>query len=84
MSEHEAAANQEEREALGFRAWPESGEQLYRVQYQNAAGGYSFVDVKASTGNEAGENALSEIGGGKITNITPAPQKRVLKANVAA
>lgn len=82
MTDHEAAATKEEREALGFRAWPDSGEQTYRVQYQNNAGGFAYVDVKASTGNEAAEKALGELGGGKITHIAPAPQeRRTLKAN---
>jgi hypothetical protein len=71
-----AAATQEERERLGFKAWPASGVQTYRVQYQNTAGGMSFVDVDAATGNEAAELALKELGGGKVTNITPAPQAR--------
>lgn len=76
MSDHEAAATQEEREALGFRAWPDSGAQTYRVQYRTANGGMAHVDVKATTGDQAAEKALAEIGGGKVTNISPAPQPR--------
>lgn len=76
-----AANSQEEREALGFRAWPPSGEQTYRVQYRTAAGGMAFVDVKAKTGDEAATKALAELGGGKVTNIAPAPQRPTLKAN---
>lgn len=83
MSDHEAAASLEEREALGFKAWPDSGVQTYRVQYQNTAGGLSFLDVEAATGNEAAEKALAQNGGGKVTNITPAPQRPKLKANAA-
>lgn len=75
-----AATSPEEREALGFKAWPDSGVQTYRVQYKNAAGGMSFVDVDAATGDRAAEKALAEIGGDKVTNISPAPQRRVLKA----
>lgn len=80
MSDHEAAATQEEREALGFRKWPASGEQTYRVQYRNNAGGMAYVDVNAATGDEAASKALAELGGGKVTNIAPAPQRPVLKA----
>ena len=53
--------------------------QKYRVQYQNTSGGLSFIDVDAATGNEAAEKALLENGGGKVTNIAPAPQRRTLK-----
>lgn len=84
MSDHEAAATKEEREALGFKAWPDSGVQTYRVQYQNSAGGLSSIDVEAATGNEAAEKALAENGGGKVTNIAPAPQRRTLKAKLEA
>lgn len=84
MSEtHEVAATKEEREALGFRAWPDSGEQTYRVAYNTANGGLGYADVLAKTGDEAATKALSEIGGGKVTNIAPAPQRRILKAKVA-
>lgn len=76
---HLAAGTPEEREALGFKAWPESGVQTYRVQYQNTAGGLSSIDVEAATGNEAAEKALRENGGGKVTNIAPAPQRPKLK-----
>ena len=79
-SDHLAAANAEEREALGFKAWPDSGVQTYRVQYQNMVGGTSFVDVQAATGNEAAEAAIRDLGGGKIIAITPAPQQRRVKA----
>ena len=82
MSDHEAAATKEEREALGFKAWPPSGEQTYRVQYKNAEGGMSFVDVEASTGDEAASKALARNGGGKVTNIAPAPQRPKLKAKL--
>jgi hypothetical protein len=71
-----AAATTEEREALGFRAWPASGEQVYRVQYRNSAGGMAYVDVKAATGDDAAKVALEQLGGGKVTNIAPAPQQR--------
>lgn len=79
-----AAASPEEREALGFKAWPDSGVQTYRVHYKNTAGGMSFLDVDAATGNEAAEKALAQNGGGKVTNIAPAPQRRVLKAKTDA
>jgi hypothetical protein len=76
VSDYEAAATTEEREALGFKVWPPSGEQLYRVQHTGGS-----VDVVASTGDEAAIKALGEIGGGgKVTNIAPAPQRRTLKA----
>lgn len=74
------AGTKEEREALGFKAWPPSGVQLYRVAYQNSAGGLGHVDVEAATGDEAATKALAELGGGKVTNIAPAPQRPVLKA----
>lgn len=80
MSDHEAAATTEEREALGFKAWPDSGIQTYRVHYNNTAGGVSFLDVEAATGNEAAEKALAQNGGGKVTNIAPAPQRKTLRA----
>jgi hypothetical protein len=72
----EAAATPEEREALGFRQWPSSGEQSYRVTYKTDSGGLRTMDVPASTGDEAAEKALTELGGGKVTNIAPAPQQR--------
>jgi hypothetical protein len=75
-----AAATPEEREKLGFRKWPDSGVQTYRVHYRNSAGGLSFLDVEATTGDEAAEMALAENGGGKVTNIAPAPQKKAVKA----
>lgn len=84
MNDHEAAATPEEREALGFKAWPDSGVQTYRVQYQNTAGGLSSLDIEAATGNEAAEKALAQNGGGKVLNIVPAPQRPKLKANTAA
>jgi hypothetical protein len=82
VSDHEAAATPEEREALGFKAWPPSGVQTYRVQYRNSEGGMSFVDVEAATGDEAASKALAANGGGKVTNIAPAPQRPKLKAKL--
>jgi hypothetical protein len=79
----EAAATREEREALGFKKWPNSGVQTYRVQYKTDSGGMSHVDVEAATGDEAANKALAELGGGKVTNIAPAPQRPTLKAKVA-
>lgn len=76
---HELAGSQEEREALGFKAWPESGPQTYRAAYLTDSGGTKFVDVEARTGDEAGIKALAEIGGGKIVSIVPAPQKAAKK-----
>lgn len=71
-----AADTPEEREALGFRKWPDSGVQTYRVQHETANGGMAHVDVEAKTGDEAAEKARAEIGGGRVTNIAPAPQSR--------
>jgi hypothetical protein len=56
----EAAATPEEREALGFRDWPASGEQVYRVGYQTDSGGIRSVDVTAATGDEAALKAQAE------------------------
>jgi hypothetical protein len=78
----EAAATDEEREALGFRKWPVSGEQMYRVTYK-ADGGLKTIDVSASTGDEAANKALAELGGGRVTNIAPAPQRRKLTTKAA-
>jgi hypothetical protein len=56
--------------------FPASGVQSYRVMIQTAMGGVSFLDVDASTGDEAAEKALSQAPGSKVTNIAPTPQKR--------
>lgn len=79
MTDSELAGTTEEREALGFRAWPESTAQTYRAVYLTDSGGTKHVDVEARTGDEAAIKALAEIGGGKIVSIVPAPQKAAKK-----
>jgi hypothetical protein len=49
--------------------------QIYRVQVKTGAGGFTFTDVKAETGDEAAAKALTEFPGGFVSNVTPAPQK---------
>jgi hypothetical protein len=72
----EAAATDEEREALGFRKWPVSGEQMYRVTYQTHIGGVAALDVLAATGDDAALEAQKQNGGCKIISIAPAPAQR--------
>jgi len=59
-----------------FGGWPDSGVQTYRVQFTSDSGAIRYEDVEAATGNAAAEIALGKSGGGKITNITPAPQQK--------
>lgn len=48
--------------------------QSYRVQLQAATGRMTFVDVTASTGDEAAAKALVEHPGGRVGHVEPTPQ----------
>ena len=52
-----------------------SGVQTYRVLMQTA-GGFVAADVDAATGDEAAEKGLAQHLGAKVTNVSPAPQKK--------
>ena len=62
--------------SVGNKLFPDSGVQTYRAVMQTAMGGVVHVDVEAATGDEAAEKALREVPGGKVSNISPAPQKK--------
>jgi hypothetical protein len=49
--------------------------QMYRVTMKAATGRMTFVDVKASTGDEAATLGLDEFPGGMVAHVEPVPQK---------
>jgi hypothetical protein len=53
--------------------------QSYRVQMQAATGRMTFVDVMASTGDEAAAKALAECPGAKVGHVEPTPQAPVAR-----
>lgn len=56
--------------------------QMYRVSLKAATGRMTFVDVKASTGDEAATKALDEIPGGMVAHVEPVPQLTPSKAKL--
>lgn len=60
---------------VGNPLYGPSGVMLYRAMVQTALGGFVPIDVEAATGDEAALKALEQVPGGKVTNISPAPQK---------
>jgi hypothetical protein len=60
---------------VGNRLYGPSGVMSYRVRLQSGAGGIVDVDVDAATGDEAANLALEQFIGGKVMQVSPAPQK---------
>ena len=58
---------------VGDAKFPNGGEQLYRVTVANGAA-LSFVDVRASGGDDAAAKALNGQPGLKVAHVEPAPQ----------
>jgi hypothetical protein len=61
---------------VGNELYGPSGVQTYRVMIQTAMGGAAYIDVDAATGDEAAQQALKQAPTAKVTNISPAPQKK--------
>ena len=64
------------------RLYQPSGEMLMRVTMTTGAG-LAFVDVMASSGDEAAEKAHAKFMGGKVTQVVPAPQSATKLAKAA-
>lgn len=56
---------------VGRPLFPPSGEQVYRVHTS-----VGVVDVKATTGDSAAEQALVKHPGSKVLTVAPAPQPK--------
>lgn len=63
---------------VGKPLYKPSGVMMYRVLMQTAIGANAHVDVEAATGDEAALKGLNEFPGGKVMNVSPAPQRPIL------
>lgn len=61
--------------SVGKPLYKASGVITYRVSMVTPTGSFAFVDVDAPTGDEAASAALSQMPGGKVSHVEPAPQK---------